>query len=232
MALEGCYSCLKYLLFVFNFIFWLVGCSLLGVGIWAKVDERSFAALIGNDGIMHTINIAAYAIIVLGTIVTFLGFLGCCGAIRENQCMLATFFIFLFIIFSTLLAIGIFTYIYIRPDPDVLKQEVTKGLANDVRKYNSSLDSRKRLDGLRDEFKCCGAERGDMAKEYGPILAAAYCKEHVASDGCATAVYKQTEDFFKKYLVAFVGIAFGIAIIMLLGMIFSMLLCCAIRETM
>ena len=68
----------------------LVGCSLLGVGIWAKVDERSFAALIGNDGIMHTISIAAYAIIVLGTIVTFLGFLGCCGAIRENQCMLAT----------------------------------------------------------------------------------------------------------------------------------------------
>jgi len=218
-------------MFVFNFVFWLVGCSLLAVGIWAKVDERSFADIVGNDEISSKLSVAAYVIIVLGALVMILGFLGCCGAIRESQCMLATFFIFLFIIFSTLLAIGIFTYIY-KPNPSELKELVTKSLSEQVRAYNSSAESRKRLDALRDEFKCCGSVKNDMVETYGTVQATVYCKENVLRDGCASKAFEKTESLLKKYLVVLIGVAFGIAVVMLLGMIFSMLLCCAIRETM
>jgi hypothetical protein len=146
--------------------------------------------------------------------------------------MLATFFIFLFIIFSTLLAIGIFTYIYVKPNPSDLKELVTNSLSVHVRSYNSSAESKKRLDSLRDEFKCCGSVKNDMVEMYGLAMATVYCKENVLRDGCATKAFEQTETLLKKYLVVIVGVAFGIAVVMLLGMIFSMLLCCAIRETM
>jgi len=231
MALGGCYNCLKYLMFVFNFIFWLVGCALLAVGIWAKVDESSFSELIDDPQLMRSLSIAAYVIIAVGAIVMVLGFLGCCGAIRESQCMLATFFIFLFIIFSTLLAVGIYVYIEIKPDPEMLKGEIKKAWTADVNSYYNSTDAKKRLDAARDEFHCCGSEQGDMVKTWGVIKAGEACGQYVTSEGCATKVYEKTHQYLKKYLVIFVGVAFGIATIMLLGMIFSMLLCCAIRET-
>jgi Tetraspanin family len=68
----------------------LVGCSLLAIGIWAKVDEQSFADVVTNASVVRSLNIAAYIVIAIGAVVMVLGFLGCCGAIRESQCMLAT----------------------------------------------------------------------------------------------------------------------------------------------
>ncbi|MEQ2300684.1 hypothetical protein AMECASPLE_028285 [Ameca splendens] len=43
----------------------------------------------------------------IGVIIMVLGFLGCCGAYRENRCLLLLFFILLFLIFVLLLAAGI-----------------------------------------------------------------------------------------------------------------------------
>jgi hypothetical protein len=68
----------------------LVGCSLLAIGIWAKVDEKSFADVVTNESIVRSLNVTAFIVIAIGSVVMVLGFLGCCGAIRESQCMLAT----------------------------------------------------------------------------------------------------------------------------------------------
>jgi hypothetical protein len=43
---------------------------------------------------------------------------------------------------------------------------------------------------------------------------------------------KKMEEMLQKNKLIFAGVVFGIASVMLLGMIFSMLLCCAIREAM
>jgi len=68
----------------------LVGCALLAVGIWAKVDESSFAGAVNEADVAHSLSVASWVIIVVGAVIFILGFLGCCGAIRESQCMLAT----------------------------------------------------------------------------------------------------------------------------------------------
>jgi len=54
------------------------------------VDESSFADVITVESHAHSMNVAAWVIIVVGAIIFILGFLGCCGAIRESQFMLAT----------------------------------------------------------------------------------------------------------------------------------------------
>lgn len=233
MALGGCYNCLKYLMFVFNFIFWLVGCALLAVGIWVKVDERSFMKVIEDPGVAGHVSVTAWVVIIIGSTIMVLGFLGCCGAIRESQCMLATFFTTLFIIFAALLAVGIYVYMNFKQDPAQLKEALSKPLRDCVRDYNNVTSCRERLDLLHKDLNCCGAEKGDMSTQHGISKAAEACGATFAiQEGCADALFNYTQKTMTNYSVIFVAIAFGIATIMLLGMIFAMLLCCAIREAM
>uniref|UniRef100_A0A8C7WXQ0 Tetraspanin 9 n=1 Tax=Oryzias sinensis TaxID=183150 RepID=A0A8C7WXQ0_9TELE len=81
---RGCICCVKYMLFLFNLLFWLGGCGLLGVGVWLSVSQGSFATLSPSFPSLSAANL----IITLGTVVMVTGFLGCLGAIKENKCLL------------------------------------------------------------------------------------------------------------------------------------------------
>jgi len=40
----GCgMKCLKYLLFAFNFIFWVAGIAVLALGIWSRIEAKDWA---------------------------------------------------------------------------------------------------------------------------------------------------------------------------------------------
>ena len=117
MGLNSCMKCIKYSLFAFNFIFWAIGCALVGVGIWVIVDAKKFLDVYNEKvpaDVKETVgtideNIveaAGIAIIVIGGVIMISGFLGCCGAIRESQAMLSMFFAMLLLIFVALIAIG------------------------------------------------------------------------------------------------------------------------------
>ena len=67
--------------------FQLLGCAILGVGIWVRVDEN-FGKYVNNSNHFDLLYTGAYIFIVVGILIMVVGFLGCCGAIRENQCML------------------------------------------------------------------------------------------------------------------------------------------------
>ncbi|MED6274345.1 cd81 antigen [Characodon lateralis] len=45
---EGGMKCVKYLLFVFNFIFWLMGSFVLAVGLWLRFDPETVSLLSGS----------------------------------------------------------------------------------------------------------------------------------------------------------------------------------------
>uniref|UniRef100_A0A672TBT8 CD81 protein-like n=1 Tax=Sinocyclocheilus grahami TaxID=75366 RepID=A0A672TBT8_SINGR len=83
---EGGMKCVKYLLFVFNFIFWLMGSLVLAVGLWLRLDPNT-VSLLGEGG-PDTFFIGVYILIAAGGLVMLVGFFGCCGAVRESQCLL------------------------------------------------------------------------------------------------------------------------------------------------
>lgn len=56
-------------------------------------------------------NVAVFLIIV-GVIVFVIGFLGCCGAIKENYCMVTTFSVLLGIIFILEIVAGAIGFAY------------------------------------------------------------------------------------------------------------------------
>ncbi|CAB1424347.1 unnamed protein product [Pleuronectes platessa] len=107
---EGGMKCVKYLLFVFNFTFWLMGSFVLAVGLWLRFDPET-VSLLNGDKAPDTFFIGVYILIGAGSLVMLVGFFGCCGAVRESQCLLGSFFACLLIIFGAEVAAGVFGFL-------------------------------------------------------------------------------------------------------------------------
>ena len=71
-----------------------MGAAILGVGIWVLVDSSSLLGFLDHieDAPPELAQLAnvGYLLIGLGVVLTLMGFLGCCGAAKENRCMLLT----------------------------------------------------------------------------------------------------------------------------------------------
>lgn len=64
------------------------------MGVWVTVDSNSFLGVLNNvEGIPSEVSqlvYVSYLLIALGSVLLIIGFLGCCGAVRESRCMLLT----------------------------------------------------------------------------------------------------------------------------------------------
>ncbi|KAK2889529.1 hypothetical protein QQF64_028295 [Cirrhinus molitorella] len=200
---QGGMKCVKYLLFIFNFIFWLSGSLVLAVGLWLRFDPDTDNLLAKNDAPEHFF-IAVYILIGAGAVMMLVGFFGCFGAVRESQCLLGSFFACLLVIFGAEVAAGVFGFL----NKDKVVQDVQQYYQSAVENSNMTVVSM-----YREVLDCC--------------------KNSESSDPCTddTDCAKAIEDFFneKLFIIGYVGI--GIAGVMIIGMIFSMVLCCAIRNS-
>ncbi|XP_061663497.1 tetraspanin-8-like [Syngnathoides biaculeatus] len=142
-------KCIKYLLFFFNLLFWLSGCVILGVAIYLKVNKDGNSI---TDESLPGIDL----LIAVGVIIMALGFLGCCGAIKENRCMLILFFASLLLIFILLLAAGILGAVGEKKVKEWVKERLQKLTPLSGQPENVRDD----LDKLQKELKCCGLVNG------------------------------------------------------------------------
>ncbi|XP_052450013.1 CD9 antigen-like [Carassius gibelio] len=204
---EGGMKCVKYLLFVFNFIFWLIGSLVLAVGLWLRLDPNT-VSLLGEDG-PETFFIGVYILIVAGALVMLVGFFGCCGAVRESQCLLGLFFACLLVIFGAEVAAGVFGFLN--------KDEIIKEIKQFYDESAGIKGSNETIQSYHLILNCCGS----------PSTQTSLCEDVGSNQTCDVAI----EEFFnsKLFVVGYVGI--GIAGVMIIGMIFSMVLCCAIRNS-
>ncbi|XP_017553348.1 tetraspanin-2a [Pygocentrus nattereri] len=203
---QGGMKCVKYLLFFFNFIFWLSGSLVLAVGLWLRFDPNT-SSLLNEDGAPETFFIAVYILIGAGGIMMLVGFFGCCGAVRESQCLLGSFFACLLVIFGAEVAAGVFGFL----KKDKVIEEVTNFYRSSI---SESGNSTSIVTIYHKILECCGDPNTN-----------AECPNAETKD-CITAI----NDFFneKLFIIGYVGL--GIAGVMIIGMIFSMVLCCAIRN--
>ncbi|KAF3846800.1 hypothetical protein F7725_003878, partial [Dissostichus mawsoni] len=102
-AKMGCFGFLKAMMVVFNGIIFLAGAAILGVGIWVKVDSGSILSFLGKienapAELSQLLNVG-YLLIAIGALLLVIGFLGCCGAVKESKCMLLLFFVIVLVVF-------------------------------------------------------------------------------------------------------------------------------------
>ena len=77
--------------------FQCMGIVVLGVGVWALVDEESLRDLIvlaHVDGGVNIFGVATILLMVLASLAIVVSFLGCWGAVKENKLVQLVFFSF------------------------------------------------------------------------------------------------------------------------------------------
>ncbi|XP_071484517.1 leukocyte surface antigen CD53-like [Diadema antillarum] len=128
---------IQVLLFIQNFIFWLVGTGLLGLGAYLLIGNKQPGILL----VLSEAKTLCFIAIGVGAFLFLLGFIGCCGAANHNGCLLKTY-VFILIVF-VLAEIGIGVYIGLGFGVSQL-EAIWKNLD----------DSSQGV--IQDAFKCCG----------------------------------------------------------------------------
>ena len=82
------------------------GIALVALGAVIKGYYNKYLDFLG-DGVVG----APILLIIVGIVIFFVAFMGCCGAIRESYCMTMTFAVLLALIFILELAAGIAAYV-------------------------------------------------------------------------------------------------------------------------
>jgi len=218
MAIEGKMAVVKYLTFFFNFLFFLSGLALVIVGgvIRSKYgDYLSFA-----DSKFAS---AAIFIIVVGVIVFIIGFLGCCGAVKENYCMVTTFAVLLGVIFVLEIIAGSVGFAY----RSKVKETADKGLERAIENYETEKGAKDFVNWVQTEFKCCGV---DGPASWKGAVPESCCAPDVKNCTVASAEQEgclvKFEEFVHDNLIVIGAVAIAIAFLQLLGIVFA---CCLMR---
>ncbi|XP_070410698.1 CD81 protein isoform X1 [Nothobranchius furzeri] len=258
MGVEGCTKCIKYLLFFCNFIFWLAGGVILGVALWLRNDGK-ISSLLGLelDGTQapNSFYVCVHILIAVGAVMMVVGFLGCYGAIQESQCLLGTvsvtlsqlstrdgnvyasltwmlyvspqFFVCLVILFACEVAAGVWGYMH----KDTVSQEM-KNFYDSVydQAMVKTLEQDKKtavakvLKVFHETLNCCG--KGQVTSILTQ-LTSDICPEKWTTVNCHSKIDTLFTDNIHLIEIA----ALVVAIIMIFEMIFSMVLCCGIRNS-
>ncbi|KAM3833758.1 tetraspanin-8 [Vipera latastei] len=231
--MAGVSSCMKYSMFVFNFLFWIIGCIILGVSIWMRVSKDIQEEFKIDSSMLNAVNL----LIAVGSVIMVLGFLGCCGAMKESQCMLLLFFIGLLMILLLQIVAGILGAVYKSQIEGVVNETLQKEIG--VLQIASTNDKGV-LEGfhkLEIKYKCCGKFNGksDWGKNADPYKGCECEQTDIGTDYCVGKEYVKTcaaviMEMFKNNMVIVMGIAFGLAFIEIVGMVFSMSLYCQIQK--
>ncbi|NP_001088317.1 CD53 molecule L homeolog [Xenopus laevis] len=217
-------SVLKYLMFAFNFLFWVTGCSIIAIGIYFVVNNI-YGDLLTNNPSLTVGN----SFIAIGIIIMVFGFLGCMGAIKENKCLLLTFFILLLLILLVEVTMAIFLFVYEKQLDKYVRERLTNSFEQNL-KHNSS----ETWHMIQRNLQCCGINGSEdwMKKE----LHSSCCPSKTNSNcslsdsfpvGCSEALKKWFENNFLYFGVGTICIS----VIEVLGMSFALTLYCHISRS-
>jgi CD63 antigen len=149
MVQGGLTVVIKYLLFLFNFLFWLSGIGLIVAGAVIQIRYSNYINFL-NSSFLN----APLLLIAVGSIISIIGFFGCCGAIRENYCMTMTFAVLLGTILILELAAGIASYVMRQHLHEFLHENTVKGMT--LYNQTDAQGVTAAWDRLQEQFKCCG----------------------------------------------------------------------------
>ncbi|XP_075455153.1 tetraspanin-11 [Ascaphus truei] len=227
--------CLKYLLFVFNFLFWMGGAAVIAIGIWTLMDKNDYLSLLATS----TFAVSAYILLFAGGLVMITGFLGCCAMIREQRSCLSVYLTILISVYLTELAAGVLAYIYYDMISDELKQNLNQTMTDNYAESGKK-DITLAIDHLQQDFKCCGSNSYEDWK-YSLYINSAKSGDRLVPDSCCKTVtfncgkrdhpsnifkveggcITKLEEFLREHLLLIGAVSVGIACFQLVGVSLS-----------
>ncbi|XP_064181315.1 tetraspanin-7-like [Anguilla rostrata] len=100
-------TCLKTLLIIYSFVFWITGAILLAVGGWGKLMLGPYISLIADNSTN-----APFVLIGTGATIIIFGLFGCFATCRGSPWMLKLYAMFLSLVFLAELVAGISGFVF------------------------------------------------------------------------------------------------------------------------
>ncbi|XP_049599790.1 tetraspanin-4 [Syngnathus scovelli] len=227
-ASRKCLCCVKYVMFVFNLIFWLGGCGLFGVGVWLSFSQSEFSSLPLSFPSLSAANL----LLVAGGITMVTGFLGCLGALKEQRCLLFMFFVILLLLVLTEIALALVVHIF----RDKLDSKAQGELKEGMKSYESDPGLKKSWDNVQKMFKCCGVtNQTDWYEVLNGTLPSSCCSVGIdqCTDGWKGLVYtepcyKKARDWLLENIPSVLVFGVCVGVVQILALVFSMLMYCQI----
>ncbi|XP_004647156.1 CD63 antigen [Octodon degus] len=229
MAVEGGMKCVKFLLYVLLLVFCACAVGLIAVGIAVKpILSETMSPGATPASLLPVI------IIAVGAFLFLVAFLGCCGACKENYCLMTTFAIFLSLIMLVEVATAITGYVF----RDKIRAEFDKDFRQRMKNYSkNSTDTL--LDNLQKKFECCGAANYSdwedipgMGKNRVPDSCCVnitmgcgidFKQSSINPEGCVEKI----GSWLRKNILLVAAVALGIAFVEILGVVFA---CCLVKS--
>ncbi|ELU15050.1 hypothetical protein CAPTEDRAFT_151708 [Capitella teleta] len=232
---EGGMKCVKYLLFAFNLIFFLAGLGLIIAGALVQTKFNDYFDFFGGQ-----FSAAAILLIVVGSVIFIIGFFGCCGAYKENYCMVMTFAVLLGLIFILEIAAGVTAYVLRDKVDDFVKTSLETAIPKyDKENHPGVVDA---WDRAQKEFECCGVYNytdwsGQGTVKDGQVPQSCCLLDDLDCVTKPTAANVYTSGCMQKFSIwigdnIFIigGVGIGLAFVQVLGVIISCCLGKSIRK--
>ncbi|KAG5319501.1 TSN33 protein, partial [Acromyrmex heyeri] len=146
-------SCVKYMIFMLNFVFWLFGGLLIGVGLYAFVDKWQATGSVRVENVYDVVLNISLVMLIAGGVVFVVSFAGCVGALRENTCLLKFYSLCLLVFFLLEMGVAIVGFVFPHTLQSLLEESFTDKI---IQTYREDPDLQNFIDFGQQEFKCCG----------------------------------------------------------------------------
>ncbi|XP_016362824.1 tetraspanin-7-like [Sinocyclocheilus anshuiensis] len=227
-------TCLKTLLVVYSFVFWITGAILLAVGLWGKFILGPYISLIAENSTN-----APYVLIGTGTTIIVFGLFGCFATCRGSPWMLKLYAMFLSLVFLAELVAGISGFVFRHE----IKGTFLRTYNEAVQNYNAQDERSIAVDNVQRSLHCCGVLNYTswFSSVYYPVNGippsccanisdcnssdlrnATIAPTKIHQQGC----YELVTAFIETNMGIIAGVTFGIAFSQLIGMLLA---CCLSR---
>ncbi|XP_020374771.1 CD9 antigen-like [Rhincodon typus] len=206
--------CIKCCLLILNLIFALLGLIILLLAFWFRFDERTKSLYeVSMNGEKFIIGI--YVMWAAGGLLLVSGFTGYFAVSKESKCLLWFYLALIVILFLVEMTVAI--WVFAQKDVVIKQLQGTYAGTIDLGNQND-LDFKCMINVLHKTLDCCG-----------------YKSISGQIKGCDSSKYKDClesiEHIINSKLHIFAAIAFGIALITVFGIIFTILLYRSIKQS-
>ncbi|XP_068165397.1 tetraspanin-7-like [Antennarius striatus] len=229
--------CLKTLLLLYSFIFWVTGVVLLSVGLWWRFMLSPYMLLISSGPC-----IAPFVLTGTGVAIVLFGLFGCFATCRGRPWMLKLYAVFLSLVFMTELIAGISGFVFRHE----IKGTFLATYTDAVMRYDGRDDRSLAVDDVQRRLHCCGVYNHTswFSSVYFPVggIPASCC---VSFSDCSSAdlknrtvavhkvhrqgCYELVTSVLESNMGIIAGVTFGLAFSQLIGMSLACCLSCFIN---
>ncbi|XP_049951543.1 tetraspanin-7-like [Schistocerca serialis cubense] len=213
-------ACMKTLLMLFNFLFWLTGIAILAAGIWLEVELYKYMELSTEFS-----RSAPYVLLGAGALIVLVGSLACCCTVKGQPALLYIYGAFLLVIFILEVGAAVSIYAY----RGHLQAGFDRGLTQALHSYDTDPEKKECFDLMQSTLHCCGNRNYTDWPDKVPTSCCKVDKcdtsdvSEIYTQGCYTLVV----DFLNTNIGLVAGAAAGVAVIPLLGVVLA---CCLARN--